>query len=88
MLTSHKVKFHGSVQAEEAFQQLKECFISAPILSLPDPALQFITEVDASDSGVGAVLSIACIQNHKSSRCETKTPQVNENTSHLSRQPE
>lgn len=36
---------------------LKSRFISAPVLSIPDPTAQFIVEVDASDVGVGAVLS-------------------------------
>lgn len=36
---------------------LKEKFISAPVLALPDPKLQFLVEVDASDVGVGIILS-------------------------------
>lgn len=49
--------FHWSLQAESAFQQLKTFFTSSPVLSVPYPSLQFIVEVDASDTGVGAVLS-------------------------------
>lgn len=44
-------------QLEKTFQTLKELFTSAPVLTLPDPRLQFMVEVDASDVGVGAVLS-------------------------------
>ncbi len=43
--------------ATEAFQRLKDAFISAPILIHPDPSKPFIVEVDASATGVGAVLS-------------------------------
>ncbi len=39
------------------FQQLKQRFISAPILHHPDPELEFTVEVDASNTGIGAVLS-------------------------------
>lgn len=44
-------------EAERAFRDLKVRFSSAPILTLPDPSLPFIVEVDASDMAVGAVLS-------------------------------
>ncbi|MGL5583251.1 MAG: reverse transcriptase/ribonuclease H family protein, partial [Cetobacterium sp.] len=43
--------------ATNAFHQLKLAFKSAPILVHPDPNRQFIVEVDASSTGVGAVLS-------------------------------
>ncbi|KAK3573775.1 hypothetical protein QTP86_032955 [Hemibagrus guttatus] len=42
-------------QAQAAFQQLKDCFTTAPILHHPD--LPFVEEVDASSSGIGAMLS-------------------------------
>ncbi|XP_029692639.1 uncharacterized protein [Takifugu rubripes] len=57
-LTSSKVPFPWSQAAEKAFQNLKAWFTSAPILLVPDPERQFIVEVDASDVGVGAVLSL------------------------------
>ncbi|KAK3531229.1 hypothetical protein QTP70_015226, partial [Hemibagrus guttatus] len=44
-------------QARAAFQQLKDCFTSAPILRHPDPDLPFVVEVDASSSGLWAILS-------------------------------
>lgn len=56
-LTSSKVPFSWPAAAEEAFCKLKKAFTSAPILVTPDPQLQFVVEVDASDVGVGAVLS-------------------------------
>ncbi|KAL0154173.1 hypothetical protein M9458_050520 [Cirrhinus mrigala] len=45
--------------AREAFQRLKEIFSTAPLLYHPDPELPFTVEVDASTTGVGAVLSQA-----------------------------
>ncbi len=56
-LTSTCVPFRWTEQAQKAFTKLKSCFTSAPVLSVPDPELQFIVEVDASEVGVGAVLS-------------------------------
>ncbi|KAK3507987.1 hypothetical protein QTP70_009351 [Hemibagrus guttatus] len=43
--------------ATHAFQTLKQAFTTAPLLVHPDPELPFIVEVDASTTGVGAVLS-------------------------------
>uniref|UniRef100_A0A8C7WW06 Gypsy retrotransposon integrase-like protein 1 n=1 Tax=Oryzias sinensis TaxID=183150 RepID=A0A8C7WW06_9TELE len=56
-LTSVSKPFIWTPQAQEAFDTLKALFISAPILIQPDTTKQFIVEVDASDTGVGAVLS-------------------------------
>lgn len=56
-LTSVKQDFIWSPVAQAAFEKLKSLLSSAPVLIHPDPELQFIVEVDASDSGVGAVLS-------------------------------
>ncbi len=46
-----------SSAAIAAFRSLKERFTTAPILHHPDPDLEFIVEVDASSTGIGAVLS-------------------------------
>ena len=49
--------FTWSHEADQAFRALKQRFISTPILQHPDPTRPFIVEVDASNVGVGAVLS-------------------------------
>ncbi|KAK3510954.1 hypothetical protein QTP70_027807, partial [Hemibagrus guttatus] len=41
----------------QAFDTLKTAFTTAPLLVHPNPELPFIVEVDASTTGVGAVLS-------------------------------
>lgn len=43
--------------AQATFANLKSLFSSAPLLVHPNPERQFIVEVGALDSGVGAVLS-------------------------------
>ena len=57
ILTSSKEPFRWNPQAETAFQSLKGRFIKAPVLLVPDPQRQFVVEVDASNEGIGAVLS-------------------------------
>ena len=56
-LTSTLRPFSWTPEAERAFLALKSLFTSAPVLMLPQPSRQFIVEVDASDVGIGAVLS-------------------------------
>eukprot|EP00066_Takifugu_rubripes_P011978 XP_011601244.1 PREDICTED: uncharacterized protein LOC105416325 [Takifugu rubripes] len=56
-LTSTLLSFRWTPEAETAFNRLKGLFSSSPILTHPDPSRQFVVEVDASDVGVGAVLS-------------------------------
>ena len=52
------VRLQQSVEMDRAFGQLRALFTSAPMLAHPDPSLAFIVEVDASESGIGAVLSL------------------------------
>ncbi|KAK3517825.1 hypothetical protein QTP70_018984 [Hemibagrus guttatus] len=57
LLRGKPKKLYWTDQAWTAFLQLKERFITAPILRHPDPELPFVVEVGASCSGLGAVLS-------------------------------
>ncbi|KAI2649275.1 Transposon Tf2-6 polyprotein [Labeo rohita] len=50
-------EFQLTPEAIRAFKTLCSQFTSAPVLIHPDPAKPFVVEVDASDVGVGAVLS-------------------------------
>lgn len=54
---SSKLPFIWGPEAGTAFSKLKALFTSAPILIHSDPEKPFIVEVDASDVGVGVVLS-------------------------------
>ncbi|KAL0152240.1 hypothetical protein M9458_051963 [Cirrhinus mrigala] len=57
LLKGKPKKLIWTEEASLAFTSLKERFTSAPILKHPDPNLPFVVEVDASDCGIGAVLS-------------------------------
>ncbi len=61
--------FQWTEKANQAFKRLKQLFTSTPILTLPDPELPFIIEVDASDVGVGAVLSQRATRYNKLHPC-------------------
>jgi hypothetical protein len=68
-LTSTRTAFRWSSAAEAAFAKLRSCFVSAPILVAPDPSRQFVVEVDASEVGVGAVLSQRSLTDGKVHPC-------------------
>lgn len=57
MLRKGNTKLVWSTTSTEAFQKLKRLFTTAPILHHPDPELEFIVEVDAFNTGIGAILS-------------------------------
>ncbi|KAI2665208.1 Transposon Tf2-9 polyprotein [Labeo rohita] len=50
-------EFQLTPEAIQAFNTLCHQFTTAPVLTHPDPLKPFVVEVDASDVGVGAVLS-------------------------------
>ena len=56
-LTSPKIPFRWSDEAQDSFNTLKTRFTTNPILQIAEPERQFILEVDASSVGVGTVLS-------------------------------
>ena len=68
-LTSSKLSFSWSPVEQSAFVKLKNMFVNAPVLVHPDPERQFVVEVDASDSGVGAVLSQRQLTDNKLHPC-------------------
>ncbi len=50
-------KFDWTEECELAFNNLKEMLCSATVLAYPDPDSPFILDCDASDYGIGSVLS-------------------------------
>ncbi|KAK3505715.1 hypothetical protein QTP70_004361, partial [Hemibagrus guttatus] len=57
LLKSKPRRLVWNEMAREAFVRLRTSFTTAPILHHPDPNLPFAVEIDASSSGIGAVLS-------------------------------
>lgn len=49
--------FVWSQTSQHAFDQLKSCLISSPVLGHPNPDLPFCVYTDASNTGLGAVLT-------------------------------
>jgi len=57
VLTENQTKFIWNKQCEDAFNRLKQALTSSPILSLPKEEGELILDTDASNFGIGAVLS-------------------------------
>jgi len=56
-LTENKSKFIWKEECQNAFDQLKCVLSSSPVLSFPKEEEEFILDTDASNIGIGAVLS-------------------------------
>ena len=56
-LTKKDHTFDWTPKCEESFQKIKNCLCSAPVLKFPDYQEQFILTTDASNVGLGAILS-------------------------------
>ncbi|UYV71663.1 K02A2.6-like, partial [Cordylochernes scorpioides] len=56
-LTEAKSTFHWNQDCEDAFVTLKGGLCSSPVLVYPQPGMRFVLDTDASNSGIGAVLS-------------------------------
>uniref|UniRef100_A0A3P9JWP4 ribonuclease H n=1 Tax=Oryzias latipes TaxID=8090 RepID=A0A3P9JWP4_ORYLA len=56
-LTDKGKRFEWSEGCAAAFQRLKSALADAPVLAYPDPGQPFTLDTDASNVGVGAVLS-------------------------------
>ena len=56
-LTEANVDFAWTSECQSSFDALKKLLSTAPILSYPDFSAEFILDTDASNHGIGAVLS-------------------------------
>lgn len=56
-LTHKDVKFLWSMECENAFRNIINCLLNPPILAFPDYSKRFKLTTDASNIGLGAVLS-------------------------------
>jgi hypothetical protein len=56
-LTKKNAKFRWGSEQAAAFEELKACLVTSPVLALPNDTDTFVLDADASDRSVGAVLS-------------------------------
>ena len=56
-LTEHPTNFVWTTECQDAFDEVRRRLTSTPILAYPDFSRQFVLDTDASDTGIGAVLS-------------------------------
>ena len=56
-LTERATPFKWTQECQDAFEKLRHCLTSAPVLAYPDYSQPFILDTDASNTGIGAVLS-------------------------------
>ena len=56
-MTEKNARFNWTGEAKTAFEHLRNQLSTTPVLAYPDFEEEFILDTDASDSGIGAVLS-------------------------------
>jgi len=56
-LTGNKATFVWQDKHQQAFKNLKQAPVSPPVIAYPTPQDKFILTTDASDVGLGAILS-------------------------------
>ena len=56
-MTKKSASFKWTEDCQQAFDKLRHLLVSPPILVFPDSSKPFILDTDASDFGIGAVLS-------------------------------
>ena len=56
-MTEKSSKFEWGPEQQESWMKLKQKLTTAPVLVYPDPEATFVLDTDASDQGIGAVLS-------------------------------
>ena len=59
-LTRKDEKWRWGEEQERAFKQLKEVFMTRPVLATPELDKEFRVEADASNFATGGVLSVKC----------------------------
>ena len=64
-LTERGSSFRWNDDCQVAFDTLRKLLTSAPVLAYPDFDCKFILDMDASDSGIGAVLSQINSEGHE-----------------------
>ncbi|GBM95150.1 Transposon Ty3-G Gag-Pol polyprotein, partial [Araneus ventricosus] len=56
-LTEARTNFNWTEECEKSFNSLKQALITSPVLTYPRTDKEFILDTDASNEGIGAVLS-------------------------------
>ena len=56
-LTKKGAEFNWMPECQKAFEQLKHCLATTPVLNFPVPGGTYILDTDATERGIGAVLS-------------------------------
>ena len=72
-LTRKKSRFIWDIECENAFQNLKQCLVQAPILAFRYETDIFIIDTDASLYGIGGILSQLQDGEEKVIACASRT---------------